>query len=34
MEMGKQFMPYKVLLLLKDGTSKIYADIKTYDQQF
>jgi|TARA_B100001094_G_C17962327_1_gene686086 hypothetical protein len=27
MEVGDRFMPYKVLILYKDGTSKVYADV-------
>ena len=27
MEVGNRFMPYKVLLLYKDGTSEIYAEV-------
>lgn len=34
MEVGDRFMPYKVLILFKDGTSKVYANIKTYEEQF
>lgn len=34
MEVGDRFMPYKVLILFKDGTSKVYAKIKTYEEQF
>jgi len=31
---GSKFMPYQVLLLMKDGTSKPFADVPTYDSQF
>ncbi|WP_448569109.1 DUF411 domain-containing protein [Thalassotalea ganghwensis] len=34
MEVGERFMPYKVLMLLNDGTSKVYADINSYKEQF
>ncbi|MFC3681392.1 DUF411 domain-containing protein [Bacterioplanoides pacificum] len=34
MEVGDKFMPYQVLLLLKDGSSKVYAEINTYEDQF
>lgn len=34
MEMGERFQPYQVLLLLKDGSSAVYADIKSYKEQF
>lgn len=34
MEVGKKFMPYKVLLLHTDGSSEIYSDINTYEEQF
>lgn len=34
MEMGDKFMPYKVLLLTKDGSSHVYAKINTYQEQF
>jgi len=34
MEVDDKFMPYKVLLLLKDGSSKVYAEINTYEEQF
>jgi len=27
-------MPYNVLILFKDGTSKVYAKVKTYEEQF
>ena len=28
MEVGNRFMPYKILILYKDGTSEIYAEVK------
>jgi hypothetical protein len=34
MEMGDRFMAYQVLLLNIDGTSSIYAEISTYEEQF
>ena len=34
MEMGDKFTPYKLLLLKKDGSSEVYADIKTAAEQF
>ncbi|WP_448547696.1 DUF411 domain-containing protein [Thalassotalea fusca] len=34
MEVGDRFMPYKVLLLNKDGTSEVYAQVNTYEEQF
>ena len=34
MEVGNKFMPYKVLMLLNDGTSKVYAKVNTYEEQF
>lgn len=34
MEVEDRFMPYKVLLLFKDGTSKVYTTVTSYDQQF
>ena len=33
MEVGDKFMPYQVLLLKADGTSEIYADIATKEDQ-
>lgn len=33
MEMGERFMPYKVLLLKKDGLSEVYASVNSRDQQ-
>lgn len=34
MEVGERFMPYNVLILFKDGNSKVYAKLNTYDEQF
>ena len=34
MEVGKQFMPYKVLLLKTDGSAEVFADIQSYQEQF
>jgi hypothetical protein len=34
MEVGNHFMPYEVLMLFKDGTSKVYAKVNTYEEQF
>lgn len=34
MEMGDKFMPYKILLLKKDGSSEIFASINSYKEQF
>lgn len=34
MEVGDRFMPYHVLLLNEDGTSAVYAEINTYEEQF
>ncbi|MEO2278892.1 DUF411 domain-containing protein [Pseudoalteromonas pernae] len=34
MEVEDKFMPYQVLLLFKDGTSKPYAKVNTYEEQF
>jgi len=34
MEVGDRFMPYQVLLLLKDGTSEVYAKVNHYEEQF
>ena len=29
MEMGDRFMPYQVLMLMQDGSTQVYADVKT-----
>ncbi|WP_293264349.1 DUF411 domain-containing protein [Neptunomonas sp.] len=34
MEMGDRFTPYSILLLKKDGTSSIYAQINTLAEQY
>ncbi|MDX1669867.1 MAG: DUF411 domain-containing protein [Limnobacter sp.] len=34
MEYKDQFMPYQVLLMKKDGTAEVYAEITSYPQQF
>lgn len=34
MEMGDRFMPYQVLLLLKDGSHKVFARVSSYGEQF
>jgi len=34
MEVGERFDAYEVLLLLKDGTSEVYATINSYEEQF
>lgn len=34
MEVGERFMPYNVLVFFKDGTSKVYAKVNTYEEQF
>jgi hypothetical protein len=34
MEVGERFMPYQVLILFKDGSSKVYAQVNTYEEQF
>ncbi|MCO1335561.1 DUF411 domain-containing protein [Microbulbifer sp. OS29] len=34
MEVGDRFTPYQVLLLKEDGSSEIYAEIKTAQEQF
>lgn len=34
MEVGERFMPYNVLILFKDGTSEVYAEVKSYEEQF
>lgn len=34
MEVGDRFMPYKILLLKKDGTGEVYAYVNTYEEQF
>ena len=34
MEVGDKFHPYKILLLKSDGTYEVYAEMKTYEEQF
>ena len=34
MEYGPKFEPYQVLLLNKDGSASVYAQVTSYDQQF
>lgn len=34
MEVGNRFTPYNVLILFKDGTSKVYARVNSYEEQF
>jgi hypothetical protein len=34
MEVGDKFMPYKVILLMSDGSYGIYAELTTYQEQF
>jgi len=34
MEVGDKFMPYRVLLLNKDGSSEVYAVVNSYKEQF
>lgn len=34
MEVANRFMPYNVLILFNDGTSKVYKHIGTYEEQF
>lgn len=34
MEVGERFMPYEILLLLKDGSSEVFAMVKHYEEQF
>jgi hypothetical protein len=34
MEIGDKFMPYQVLLLRRDGSHEIYADISRPEQQY
>jgi hypothetical protein len=34
MEYKDQFMPYKVLLLKRDGSIEVYASVESYEQQF
>lgn len=34
MEVGNRFTPYEILILYKDGSSKVYASISRYEEQF
>ena len=34
MEMGDKFMPYQILLLQRDGSSLVYAEVSRYEEQF
>ncbi|NMP14973.1 DUF411 domain-containing protein [Thalassotalea sp. Y01] len=34
MEVGDKFMPYQIMILFKDGSSKVYARINSYEEQF
>lgn len=34
MEVNKQFMPYKVLIMFDDGSSQDYAKVNAYEEQF
>lgn len=34
MEVKERFTPYQILMLFKDGTSKVYAEINNYGEQF
>ncbi|MDK2594697.1 DUF411 domain-containing protein [Pseudoalteromonas obscura] len=34
MEVGKRFNPYQVLILMKDGSSKVFATVTEYEEQF
>jgi len=34
MEVDDKFQPYRILLLLSDGSHKIYADVQSYKEQF
>jgi len=34
MEVGDKFMPYKVILLMTDGSYGIYAELNNYQEQF
>ena len=34
MEVKDRFMPYNVLILFKDGTSKVFAKVNSYEEQF
>ncbi|WP_213995617.1 DUF411 domain-containing protein [Arsukibacterium sp.] len=34
MEMAERFMPYQILLLHANGSSTVYAEVATYEEQF
>ncbi|TKB47430.1 DUF411 domain-containing protein [Thalassotalea mangrovi] len=34
MEMAEHFMPYQILILYKDGSSEVYAQVSHYEEQF
>jgi len=34
MEFGEHFHPYQVLVLMNDGSAQIYAEVKSYEEQF
>ena len=34
MEIGERFMPYQILLLKKDGSHQVFAEINRYEEQF
>jgi hypothetical protein len=34
MEIGDRFMPYKVVMLMADNSSKTYVEVNTYQEQF
>ncbi|MDO6427007.1 DUF411 domain-containing protein [Thalassotalea sp. 1_MG-2023] len=34
MEVGHRFMPYNILMLTKNGTSKVFATVRSYEEQF
>lgn len=34
MEVDSEFSPYQVLMLMKDGSHEVYANVKTYQSQF
>lgn len=34
MEVDERFMPNKILILLKDGSCNVYAEVNTYKEQF
>ncbi len=34
MEFNDRFQPYEILLLMNDGSSKVYKKVSTYEEQF